>query len=444
MRLQTRLSGLLLGVLAVGLLLFGGVAYLSFQQQQQRELGALLERELARVRSLLETPAAAVGAQLLSDDQGDLTLQFVSPDNEVVLPLGAEATLPRYDTPTLVRVADERWQLVAVAPWQAPDGSVRGTIRLGLDVSGAIGARQTLFRSLLLSGVLVVLVAALLGIWLLRRSLRPLGALAGRARAVDPADPQPIRYDGPADEVADLAAALNTALAGIHARHDAERAALAEVAHELAAPLSVVAGHLASVAAHEHEDTRLQAAHAAAQELLYTSQDLLTLARGELERPLDLELFDLRDVVSKIAREYPGIRLCDRPDQPAEMAGNPQRMAQVVRNLVRNAVQASGGTQTVWLELTPTPDEHRLTVGDHGPGIAPDELPHLFERFYTRRGGVGVGLSVARQIAEQHGGSIEVSSELHEGSCFTVRVPSLQTQFDEADEQDEPLGETEA
>ncbi len=419
MTLRLRLSLLAALLLLGGLALFGGLAYLLFVEQQERELKALVARDLERLGALVQNPV--VGARLLNTGQEGWVQQLVSRDGVVVLPPEARP-LPLYATPTL----DRSWGrplLVAATPWRSPSGAVLGTIRVGLDVTEALAARATLLRSLLVSGIVIALAALAVGLVSLQRALRPLTQLARQAREIDPANPRLARYHGPEDEVATLAQALNQALENIRARQQAERAALAEVAHELAAPLSLVAGHLEALAASRPEDERLVAARDAARELLYTSQDLLTLARGELERPLELRVFDLAEVAARVAREYPGVTLA--ANGPAEVAGSPERMAQLVRNLVRNAVQASGGTAGVRIALWATKEEVYLEVRDQGPGIPPEELPRVFERFYTRRGGAGLGLSVAQRIARQHGGEIRVASEVGKGSRFTVVLPSL-------------------
>lgn len=411
-----------------GLVFFGSLAYLLFVQQQMRQLEGLLERDLMRIQSLIQRPE--IGERFVDTGGTDFVLQFVSNEGQVVLPLNAEGTLPLRSQPTVDRFGDVPL-LLSSLPWVSASGAERGTIRLALDLRDAFAARRNLLRSLLVSGGLIALLAVAVGLLLLRRSLAPLVSLAFRARKVDPANPRSVPHVGPPDEVADMAHALNIALDGIRSRQEAERASLAEIAHELAAPLTLVAGHLESLAARS-PDARLLAARDAAAELLYTSQDLLTLARGELETPLELEIFDLVGVAKRVAAEYPGVQV-NGPAR-AEMAGNPQRLAQLVRNLVRNAVQASGGAEAVSLVLHAEGGQLVLEVTDEGTGIAPEDLPHVFERFYTRRGGVGVGLGVARRIARQHGGDILVASEPGRGSRFTVVLEALEERL-------EPVGD---
>jgi signal transduction histidine kinase len=318
-----------------------------------------------------------------------------------------------------------------------PSGNEWGTIRLALDIQPFIDARRLLLNSLLLSGFVIALAVTLFSLMILRRTMRPLQVLAKEAVEIDPANPRLTSYVGPEDEVATLARALDRTLEAIRERQQAERDALAEIAHELAAPLSVVSGQLNSLAGDKTSDVRFLAARDAANELLYSSQDLLTLARGELDFKFELSALDLLQVAERVANEYPGVKVLG---SSVEVLASYERMVQVVRNLVRNAVQASGSPDKVTVRLEASGSQTLLHVQDRGPGLSDDVKAHLFERYYSRKqGGTGVGLVVARNIIEQHEGTIEVSSTLGEGSCFTVRLPSLEAQLEDSDTiQDEP------
>ncbi len=435
MTLRARLSLLVTFALLAGLLLFGTLAYASFWRQQRLQLNELLLRDLERVQLLVQAGPQAVGANFTSSS-GDFVLQFVSSSGLVVN--GQGQTLPESVRPQLLE-RGARTLLYASKPWLLPRASEPGsfnevgTLRLALDVTADLSERQALLRSLLVSGGIIALAVTIINLVLLQRALAPLGRLAAQARQVNPASPATIRYQGPHDEVAYVAQALNRALRGIRKRQQAERASLAEIAHELAAPLTLVAGHLESLQTLHPGDARLSAAQGAANELLYTSKDLLTLARGELERSLDLEVLDLARVAERIAHEYPGVQV--ETLEHAEIAGSPERLSQLVRNLVRNAVQAAGADK-VSVAVTLSGDKVSLSVSDLGPGVPPAELKHLFERFYTRRkqGGTGLGLSVAQQIARQHGGQIVVTSVVGEGTHFTVSLPGLGAQLGAEDE----------
>lgn len=430
MTLRARLSLIVTCALLVGLGLFGTLAYASFVRQQVVQLNELLLRDLTRVQTLMQAGPQAIGTNLTSS-QGDFVLQLVDKTGKVV---GSGDALPSGAQPQLVR-RGARTLLSASAPWRLsfdnePGRFIEaGTLRLGLDITADLAQRRALRQSLLVSGGVIAFAVAAVNLVLLGQALAPLARLAAQARRINPASPSSIQHKGPHDEVAYVAQALNRSLRGIRKRQQAERASLAEIAHELAAPLTLVAGHLESLRLLHPDDKQLGAAQAAANELLYTSKDLLTLARGELERSLDLQVLDLGGVAERIALEYPGVRFTAAG--PAEVAGSPERLAQLVRNLVRNAVQAAGAEQ-VTVAVRASDAEVCLSVEDRGPGVPVNELEYLFERFYTKRkqGGTGVGLSVAQQIARRHGGDISVTSTVGVGTCFTVSLPSLGAQLE--------------
>src|SRR5699024_9165169 len=117
--------------------------------------------------------------------------------------------------------------------------------------------------------------------------------------------------------------------------------------------------------ADDRDDPRYRAASDAADELLYTSQDLLTLARGELELPLEMQTLDLSEVARRVARQYPGVRV--EGERGVEVLGSVERLTQVVRNLVRNAVQASS-PESVVITVEQEGPAATLSVRDRGRG----------------------------------------------------------------------------
>ncbi|MFO8150829.1 MAG: HAMP domain-containing sensor histidine kinase [Trueperaceae bacterium] len=423
--LRTRLGLIVLGSLLVAVV--GTVVLVDqlFGRAQRASLVDLLERDLQRVQALVA--AGTLGADFVEQGAGGVRLQFVS--NAGVVLLAPDATDPIPLAPTPVRsVTGERAELVGSAAWLLPSGLEIGTIRMALDVTEADADRATLRLSLLFAGGLLALVAGALAWVLVSGALRPLADLARQAVAVDPARPRLARYRGPEDEVAELARALNVALEAIAERQQAERDALAEVAHELAAPLTVVAGELRQLASAHPDDPRVRAAREAADELLHTSQDLLTLARGELDRAPDLSVVDLAAVARGVVDAYPGVTFAtDGAD--GRVFAQPDRLRQVARNLVRNAVQAAGAERVrVAVEGGA---EVRLRVEDDGPGMTPEALARVFDRYVSgRAGGVGVGLTVARRIVASFDGRIEARSEPGRGTVFEVTLPGWSSQVE--------------
>jgi two-component system, OmpR family, sensor kinase len=415
---------------------FGALAYLTFARQMDRSLETVLRSDLERVTSLLASPT--LGASFGDPTARGVILQFVGPDERVVMWWGDDAPLPRPDGVVTHERAD-RTYLVTAAPWSATTGS----IRLAHDVTEALASRRALARALVTSGVVVVLAAMLSAVVGVRRLLAPLVDLALQTRAISPAATASVSYHGPADEVGDLADGLNLTLAAIRARRERERAFLLEVAHELAAPLTLVHYHLDGLRKRHPDEGALRAASEAARELLRTSQDLLAVARGELEQALEYRIVDLGDVVRRVADEYPGVTV-DAATR-AEVAGDPERLMQVTRNIVRNAVQATGSTAGVTVALQRDGDEHVLRVSDTGPGMSGEVREHAFEHGFTRApdahrtgnggadgvadgagGGIGVGLTVAQRLVEGHGGRIRVAETSQRGTVMEVRLPALE------------------
>ncbi len=416
MTLRTRFGVAAAGftiVVAVG---FGMLAFATFTRQIDRQLETLLLADLERVVGLLERPS--LGASFGDPSSEGVILQFVTDDEEIALWWGDDTLLATEEDPSRIDIGDRTF-IMAQAPWPAANG----TVRLAHDVTDAMLARQDLARALVTSGGLVVLLATVVAALGVRRMLRPLVLLARQTRTIEPTNPVDVAYGGPRDEVGDLAAGLNLALAAIRRRRDEEQAFLLEVAHELAAPLTLVDYHLDELRRRQPDEPSLEAAADAARELLRTSQDLLVIARGELERELTRRVLDLADLVRRVGKEYPGVST--QTDGAAPVVGDRERLVQVIRNLVRNAVQACGGAVGVNVTLDTEGDEHVLRVIDTGPGMDPEAAARAFEHGYSRGGGAGVGLAVARSLVERHGGRIRIASTSSAGTTLEVRLPTL-------------------
>ncbi len=423
MSLATRASLAAAALTALVVIAFGSLAYGLFVRQQGRETRRLLDEDLARVAALLDRPV--LGASFLEPAAGGGVVQVVDAEGRPVLAWGpaADDPLPASDEPA-VREIGGRPYLTASAPWRRTGG----TIRVAHGLEEAFASRARLARSLAAGGALTFLVASLLAVAGARRTLRPLKDVASQARRVDPSSPAPIAYAGRSLEIASLTDALNATLAAIRERKDREREALLEIAHELAGPLTLVDWHLSSLRDRPDDVARLDAAAGAARELLRTSQDLLVLARGELERPLSPAVVSLRELIERVAADYPG--LAAAADGPGEVIGDPDRLMQVVRNLVRNGVQAAGDSRKVRVELRSGAHRHDIVVSDDGPGLGEGDPRRVFERGYRRGEGSGVGLTICKTLVEQHDGEIDVAATGPEGTTFLVRLPSLASRLE--------------
>lgn len=309
-------------------------------------------------------------------------------------------------------------------------------------------------RNTLLVGMAFLLpIGALFIVFAARVALVPLHRAAQEIDRRGPSNLSPIAYTGPRDDLGVMVERVNELLRELQEARDRERAFLAEVSHELRTPLTSLNGYLERLSRNPSSAGDMDRAKRTAAHLTRLVGDLLALARGEAERSVNAHIVNLSDLLRQAVNEYPGVGL-KLPGELLEVLGDPDRLLQLVRNLVSNAVRAAGGPNQVqvrvWQEKEPTDhpsdpyashDEARITstpemsspkqpwaafaVVDSGPGIAPEVLPRLFTRFARGpEGGTGLGLAIAKQIAEAHGGQIRVASRPGE-TRFTVFLPLL-------------------
>ena len=301
---------------------------------------------------------------------------------------------------------------------------------------------RTALHKLAVVLTLVVLggvVAAGLGGWAVARNgLRPVRRLTSAAEDITRTQRlDPIRVEGN-DEVARLAIAFNSMLASLAASRDRQRRLVADAGHELRTPLTSLRTNLdlltqaeargglpAAAKAELLDDVRFQIA-----ELTTLIGDLTELARDEAE-PAQHEPVDLAEVVGRalerVRRRAPGLDF-DVELHPWPVTGEPASLERAVTNLLDNAVKWSppDGTVTVRLE------EGTLAVSDQGPGIAPEDLPHVFERFYRSSEartlpGSGLGLSIVHSVAERHGGTVTAGSAPGGGAALWLSLPARPT-----------------
>lgn len=209
------------------------------------------------------------------------------------------------------------------------------------------------------------------------------------------------------------------------------------VSHELRGPLTPLTGFLQMVRKQAESGAGVDAELLARAEqqvarLVRLIDRVLDLSRLERVVDLEIETVDLRDIVRNTAllwANHPSevsIEL-DCPDRPVWVMGDVDRLEQIMTNLLSNAVQHSPACSTVTVSVDET-DEPRITVRDCGEGVPPEDLPHIFERFFSgrrKRGGMGIGLYITRHLVQAHGGTIRVRSRVDAGTTFEVKLPAL-------------------
>jgi two-component system OmpR family sensor kinase len=299
----------------------------------------------------------------------------------------------------------------------------------------------------LLVGLIVLAVVAAIAFWLVRRELRPLVRIEDTAAAIAGGDlTQRVPEDAPGTEVGDLARSLNAMLAQIEQAFEQRRQSqerlrrfVSDASHELRTPLTSVRGfaelfHRGAAGRPDDLALAMSRIESEAERMGVIVEDLLLLANLDQGRPLAQERFDLGAVLAEMVADHAMLH-ADWPigfssESGSDLVGDELRIRQAVANLLANARAHTPPGTSIAVVLATAGDDRTVEVSDNGPGIAADDLPHLFERFYRvdasrarRSGGSGLGLAIVQAIAEAHGGTVGVTSVEGDGAAFTITLP---------------------
>ena len=294
--------------------------------------------------------------------------------------------------------------------------------------------------ALLWAGGAATAVALLLGVLLIRTLSKPLRDVRDGAQRLAAGD---LSYRVPvtrSDELGDVARQFNEMATALERDEQLRQRLMADIAHELRTPLTIIRAQVEALGDGVFPMTVENVAPIYDQTILLGRlvEDLRDLALAEAGR-LPLERCDVEpgDLAHRVVESFQpqaqakGIRLtCECAGDLPTLQADAQRLMQVLGNLLSNALRytpAGGGvTVRAWADAQGT----HLTVRDTGSGIAPEHLVHLFERFYRADksrsradGGTGLGLCIAKQLVEAHGGTIAVQSEVGVGTTFTINFP---------------------
>jgi two-component system, OmpR family, sensor histidine kinase BaeS len=333
---------------------------------------------------------------------------------------GAAATAP-------VRVGDQKIGTVVVS---RDDGR--------LFTGEEIQLRRQLLNMHLVAGVLSAAIAVLVALYLAVTLSRPLRRIRAGADAMSAGDLDARVPETGDDEIAAVADALNRLAETLQQEESLRKESVADLAHELRTP---VQGILARVEAAQDgvlndEQANLSAMHDEALRLARLLDDLSALA--EAERPgllLDTGPVDLAAIAaaqtSAFAAAFADRDIALSSDlEPAVVHGEPKRLEQIVVNLLSNALRYTDAGGSVRVVVRRDGDDALLEVRDTGIGIATEDLPRVFTRFWRGEksrsrdtGGAGIGLSIVKELVQAHGGAITVESASGEGSIFRVAIP---------------------
>jgi heavy metal sensor kinase len=316
-----------------------------------------------------------------------------------------------------------------------------GYLQVGLSLA-LVEITQNTLATVLIALTITLMVVVLVTTWALTgEALAQLETVTQVATQITQADDLSRRIPvAPTaqDEVSRLIRAFNQTLERLEKLFDTQRRFLADVSHELRTPLTVIKGEVGLMRlTNELDEESLRNIEKEVDRLTRLVGDLLLLAQAESgQLPLDLKPVEMDTILLEVMQQMQvlaGGKINLRLEEIDQVIvnGDRDRLKQVILNLVSNAINYTppGGEVRVWLSK----EDGRacLKVEDTGPGIQPDDLPYIFDRFYrgdpsrkrTENSGFGLGLSIAKWIVDRHGGQIEVESQVGKGTRFTVWLP---------------------
>jgi len=390
------------------------------------------QQDWAGVEPVVDQIARLYSERVVVVDQGGLVVA----DSHGMMPIGEPGQFEPPGVVIPIVAGQARCGTLVISPQgpPPPPGEIAPEEASVSSLSSSIN------RYLLWGGLLAVAVAAVATLLLSRRILRPVESLAHAARGLSRGDFSQRVDVRSKDEFGELAKTFNSMAEDLERTEQLRRNLVADVAHELRTPLSNIQGHLEALrdGLLSPEPATFDSIYEEVLLLARLVEDLqeLTLAEaGQLT--LVRQSADVAEIVRRavIAAQPPaeakGLTIeAKLPAGQAIAEVAPERIGQVLRNLLSNAITHTSEGGRITVDLVDDGDELHIGVADTGDGIPPEDLPYVFERFYRAdpsrvraTGGAGLGLTIARRLVEAHGGTIGVESEVGKGSRFTFTLP---------------------
>ena len=324
-------------------------------------------------------------------------------------------------------------------------GENRGWLQIGMLMSALQYTQRIMMTVFVVSSIFSIIVVVILGWVITGQALEPLSEIARITRNItrsnDLSKRIPVRA-AQNDEISDLILTFNQTLVRLERLFNTQQRFLADVSHELRTPLTVIKGNVGLMRIMKSFDEEsLQSIESEVDRLTRMVGDLLLISQAETgQLPLMMESVAMDDLLFEISEEMKILsggehRIIIQKVEPAIILGDRDRLKQVFLNLGSNAVKYSPEGSTIWLSLKVRGHWLQIKIQDEGYGIPKEEMGWLFERFYrsdksrTRSKkdvGYGLGLPISYWIVRNHGGRIEVESEVNKGTTFTVWLPLSQ------------------
>jgi two-component system OmpR family sensor kinase len=336
-----------------------------------------------------------------------------------------------------VTTAGGMWR-VHLAPMPSPPQTY--LLLVAAPLADVLREQHEAQEAMLVAIPIVLLLAAAGGWWLASRGLRPITAMAGRAESLAPAGMTDLGESDRGDELGQLARAFNGLLARLRQTLETQRAFMADASHELRTPVSVIQSAADVTLARERRDEReyreaLSHIGSESRRLGRLVDDMLVLARADAGGyPLRREAVYLNELAADCQRsvavlaQHRAVTIDAPANGDVPFCGDESLLRRMILNLLQNAVAYTRNGSRVTVDVVPNGRYAFIRVRDEGDGIAESDRARIFDRFVqldsARHGaGAGLGLPIARWIAEAHGGSLDLEESGATGSTFRVTLP---------------------
>lgn len=301
---------------------------------------------------------------------------------------------------------------------------------------------ELLFWILLILNIISFLVSIVLGFIMSKRSLNPIEKIVKQAKAISGSDlSKRINIEGPNDELKRLAETFNEMISSIEKRYEIQNRFALDASHEIATPLSVINGYIDIIRRWGKDDPEVfnEAIVSIKKEIKNMTElldKLLFIARTDNDiSKIEKNKFWLNELIEEVIKESKlihtnfDIRL--NSNESLSVYADRRLIKQMLRAVLDNSIKYSKEDTQIVVDSERVKDKFKIEISDQGMGIASEDLPHIFDRFYrvdkarTRDlGGSGLGLSIVKWIAEAHGGSVNVESVLAKGTKLVIIVPT--------------------
>ncbi|MCC6804861.1 MAG: HAMP domain-containing protein [Anaerolineae bacterium] len=440
--------------LFLALIVLGFSLYLHFELQERlfkqidEGLRVAASHLLVDVNDTVNPPVLHPMSEAAEDylAQSSFALRLVEADGTVAADVGGFPSL------AFAPPAASEFQTVAIndMPWRIYTQQIETEttrfdtwLQMGQSLNIVQDTQTNLMRLILLGLPVALIIAVLGGLFTANRALHPVDNITRTVQSINATDmSERVAYRGPNDELGRLTETLNRMLDRVQAAFDSERRFTADASHELRTPLTAIKGQvdvaLSRNRTPEDYQKALRQIQRETDRLIRLSTDLLFLARlDSAPSHWKSEVVDLSDLLEavveqeRVLADEKAIVLSAVIPPHLIVQGTADHLIRLFLNLVDNAVKYTPRGGEITITAAQTQGEIRVQIKDSGPGIAPEHVPHLFERFYRvesdrafQKGGAGLGLAIANQIARGHDGVIHVESLPSRGACFTVSLPA--------------------